>query len=330
MATPKNVIIKKTKNESYPQTIAVALNSSISVVAVCSGKNSVDFEFLASGDTGTLQPTNEPNLLVNNSDAVTDTIEFTFYGAATIQVTYIDGVASGGGGSGADIVNRLDYKLAPHCILDLSSPSVGTFNGYPFTLGTMFFEVQGLVGTNYSYPSHTIQDSAALAKYFNQYQKWLVFAPKSDTELYIFSGIADCRNLNELAFSATSPTTNVTYTTFAFNAGDTFTSWGDYLNESLKETNAILRQLSATEGGIHELKTTVQGYDNIKSITFMVLSGTVDVALNDYNGALSTLTYPITNTNGTILGTTFNFSSPNNGIQFLNVTGTYFVQATFY
>jgi len=96
--------IVRTSADVAPYTESVVIPNAIAIQLVPSGNNAIKYKFRSSNTEGILKQ-NTP-VQVANSDGITDIIEFTFYGASTVDVIWTDGV-SGSSGSG-DIVAALD------------------------------------------------------------------------------------------------------------------------------------------------------------------------------------------------------------------------------
>lgn len=107
----RSALITKTNADSFPTTQIVDLKDAIAVTLSVTGANSVGYKFNNSGETGIIQPGN--NYIVNtaNSDSITDKITFTFNGAATVLVEWVDGVSgsAAGGATAANQVTIINY-----------------------------------------------------------------------------------------------------------------------------------------------------------------------------------------------------------------------------
>lgn len=103
--------IIKTNADSFPSTSNVDLKDAISVNISVTGANSVAYKFTNTGETGIIEP--GKNYIVNtaNSDSITDKIVFTFNGAATVLVEWIDGISgsAAGGATAANQVIMINY-----------------------------------------------------------------------------------------------------------------------------------------------------------------------------------------------------------------------------
>lgn len=119
-ATIFNKTVFKSRNNTFPIVENVAFASLISLQISCSGENSVQYEIISSGVLGVILP-GETKELFANSDAITDSLNLTFNGSATVNLTGVIGVGSGGGGGGdataANQVIEID-------ILNGTTPSV--------------------------------------------------------------------------------------------------------------------------------------------------------------------------------------------------------------
>lgn len=124
-STQRNVRITADRNTNFPFVDVVAINSALSLDVSCTGENAVLYTFLISGDTGQIEPGTTKNL-ISTSDPVADFIEFTFVGAASIEVTYVGGSPSTGGGATAAnqqiIIDMLNGTLPSVFFAKVESP----------------------------------------------------------------------------------------------------------------------------------------------------------------------------------------------------------------
>lgn len=99
MGNLNNVVHKKPRGTAFPVVESVVLASASSCSISCTGDNSVNYLFVVSGETGTIEP-NEVLEFTTNQDPIADTIQFTFNAPSNIEVSYSTGTGGGGGGGG--------------------------------------------------------------------------------------------------------------------------------------------------------------------------------------------------------------------------------------
>jgi hypothetical protein len=105
-ATIYNNSVFKSRNNAFPIVENVAFASLISLQISCSGENSVQYEIVSSGVFGVILP-GETKELFANSDSITDSLNLTFNGSATVNLTGVIGVGSGGMVGGATAANQV-------------------------------------------------------------------------------------------------------------------------------------------------------------------------------------------------------------------------------
>jgi len=99
MGNLNNVEFNKARGTVFPVVESVVLASASSCTISCTGDNSVNYLFVVSGETGTIEP-NEQREFTANIDPISDTIQFTFNAPSNIEVSYSTGTGGGGGGGG--------------------------------------------------------------------------------------------------------------------------------------------------------------------------------------------------------------------------------------
>lgn len=320
MGTLNNVEINKTRADSFPVIEDVVIVSATSLTINCAGANGVSYEFLSSSDTGNIEP-GEQREFFTNSDPTSDTIRFTFSAASDIEVSYSTGTGGGGGGTGT-----LAFKEPAGIILDLTAMIVvGNPIVFPgsINLESLFIEVQGHVGVIYDYPDHTVRNTTELALMLNRFQDLCIFQYYSETELIILSGTENAESINDLSITyfggASSMPGGLPTTPSAYN------SWGDYLNETatkiLQRVNNLGNSMRSTQDLLLPI-IIAQSYFGCISIEFVMLEGTVDVAMETPTGP-SIIQYPILGVLNDVYGNKFNFNNPNEQIlTFLNFSAT--------
>jgi len=105
-ANLNNVNFKKTRANSFPVIETLNLISAISVIVNCTGDNSVNFEFKNLGEFGVIEP-GETKTFIANGDPITDDIDFTFNGAADIEISFATGAGTVPVGGSATAANQL-------------------------------------------------------------------------------------------------------------------------------------------------------------------------------------------------------------------------------
>lgn len=312
MGTLQNVELKKTRADSFPIVESVLLTDASSIYLKCDGTNSVEYRFVSTGSGGFINP-NENKELVTNEDVINDTIEFTFYGASDIELTY--SIGTGGSGGGGDLV----YKNPAGGIIDLTSFSAGTPITFPFNFYLFFIEIQGYTGQVKNLEDNTVNNTTDLCILINKYQKLLKFYPYSDTEILATSNNVLYTSLNEFQIEWNLGATFFSWNGYAGTVSNTNNSWGDYLLQSVQLIQQNIQKVVNADWGFEELITSDKGYSNVKSIEFTVISGSVDVTTVDNRRNSYVNNYPITGTNIDIYGNKFVFGANNEkGVQFSN------------
>jgi hypothetical protein len=101
-----NAKFTKTRGSVFPVIESLTITSAVSIIVNCTGANAVNFEFTNLGETGTIEP-GETKTFISNGDPITDVIDFTFNGAAEIEVSYATGAGSVPAGGSASAANQL-------------------------------------------------------------------------------------------------------------------------------------------------------------------------------------------------------------------------------
>lgn len=101
--------ISKTTNDTFPVIDTIKLVDAISLQLNLSGSNAIDYKFTNSGTTGRLTKEN-PQFQAANSDSINDVIQFTFYGASSVEAIWSKGNSAGAGSAtAANQVIIIDY-----------------------------------------------------------------------------------------------------------------------------------------------------------------------------------------------------------------------------
>ncbi len=99
MGAYNNIEIVKNRSSTFPITESATITSATSLTITCTGSNQVQYLFVGTGEIGTIEP-GEKKVFFTNIDPVTEQIDFTFFGAAGIEINYATGTGGGGGGGG--------------------------------------------------------------------------------------------------------------------------------------------------------------------------------------------------------------------------------------
>lgn len=312
MGTLQNVRLEKTRSDSFPSVETVILTDASSIYLKCDGTNSVEYRFVSSGSGGFIRPDDNTEL-VTNEDVINDTIEFTFYGASEIELTY--SIGAGGGGSSGDLA----YKDPAGGIIDLTSFSAGSPISFPFNFFQFFIEIQGHQGQFKNLEDHTVNNTTDLCILINKYQKLLKFYPYSATEILATSNNELYTSLNDFQIEWSLGAQFYSWNGYSGTVSNTNNSWGDYLLQSVQLIQQNVQKVVNADWGFEDVITSNQGYTNVKSIEFTVISGSVDVTTTDNRRNSYVNSYPITGTNIDIYGNKFVFGANNDdGIQFSN------------
>lgn len=302
----KTATIIKRRNDIFPSIVPFVMTSSISVQVECIGENKVNYEFVSSGNTGTIDAGTTKNL-VSNSDPTNDTINFEFLGAAKIVITYVEGAGSGSGATN----NLLSKKRPDGYLLDVTA-GAQPLPSYDFRISdfSLVFDTTVFTGTiNYDFflnePLITrIED---LINTINESQSLVVAHKYSDTQILFSDGVLLAENLS--SFNLYTGFSTSIMNSFSFLAGEPYTSSLDCINENVSKINQAVTflfkqvdfQLILVQAGDNPV---VFRTSHFKYMSFIVLQGTATLEYKRDNEFGYTLlaTYPIQSFRGDMIG----------------------------
>lgn len=338
MAGIQHKTIRKTEQDTFPSNVVFDPAELIWAQITNSGSNQVEVLWGTSTSGDRIKLNAGETKFYNCQATSTDTtITVYFFGPSTIDIDYVEGTSSGGGGGSSDV-----YKLGEYHQPTLVTGASFNFGSpFPIPITKVEFEFAGASGTNQKLATYRVneqpyqytQDVIAL---LNSLQSFVILENKLKTSLG--------NTLQLIARSNTRPASTITAIRVTHASGTrVFQGWQavnvdtsnftnlDYIERNTREVSQSVKSLA--NGNDIQLLTitnpTGQTFTNFRELTWVVKdnASSIDVSIFRLNdGTTTVINYPISGSLVDIAGDSLTVSDKSDIQVTFNGTGEVYLK----